>query len=390
MAAITRIGEALPQSVDRTYYPRVESARVAAAVGIVFLHVADSLLAARHGPDLGLSMMRDVTLWALPFFVAAAGFLHGKSRAPGSVEWLRHRAWRLIPLYVLWSVVARVWVLLDLGHDSSSVVSLRQLAEESILGWQHLWFIPMLMICAVPVWYVARTPEREQRLRAPLWVLSAVACAGYLILAAVLTPSPTVTYYLYRSPGYWFFFYVSGWVLARGHVPVTKRVLHLEWAAIVAGMALVVAPDLWRWPATLRYVGAGLIALALVRIVTSSHGRVSGSMNVLGRGTMGVYLLHPFVLAGLLVLVDLPASGPRLLAYAIATATFTCVVSFSVVVACRRWAVGRFVFGWRDTRRRKDSVPSSAGGAIVLDLPGARAARSSDTERLDERRPRAA
>lgn len=346
MAAAIQVAAAFPQPAARPYYSRLDALRIAAAVSVVFLHAADSLMASQHSSSLGLATMRDVSLWAMPFFVAAAGFVHGKSRAPGSIAWLVHRAWRLLPLYVLWSIVAQVWVRLGLRQDSPSAVSFWRLLEETVLGWQHLWFIPMIIICALPVWYVSRTPEREQKLHATLWVLSAALCAGYLAVAAFIS-SLSVIYYLYRSPGYWFLFYVSGWLLGRGYVPVIRRVVQLEEAAVILGVVLMVAPDLWGWVATVRYAGAGLAAMAVLSAAARQRGSASKTVSVLGRATMGVYLLHPFVLIAVFRIVTLCGSVPGSVTFAIAAATLACVVSFSVVVACRRWRVGRFVFGWR-------------------------------------------
>jgi surface polysaccharide O-acyltransferase-like enzyme len=366
LATTIEVVEASPQSGVRAYYPRLDVVRVAAAVSIVVLHSADASLGSQHASDLALTVMRDLSLWAMPFFVAAAGFLHGKSATPGSVDWLAHRARRLLPLYVLWSVAAQGWVQLGLQPSPGS---LRQVLEEALLGWQHLWYIPMIIVCAIPVWWVSRTPEREQRLHAPLWALSVVLCIGYLAAAAALKPSPSLIYYLYRSPGYWFFFYASGWLLGRGHVRLTERTHLVAGPAMFIAIVLLVGPILWGWPATLAYAGAGLAAIAVLSLAARRQGNPTETINTLARATFGVYLLHPFVLVAVFRLMHIGFSGPVSVSYAAAAAIGACIVSFSAVVMCSRWRVGRFVFGWRRVQ-----VPPPGARAVFPGRPTGTAA----------------
>jgi len=345
------------------------------------LHTSGAVGARIGGLSAPQLALHDLSIWALPFFLATAGYFHAAGAPAGGrpASWLGRRLARLAVPFLAFTALYRAYAL----HHFHERYSWFLLRHDLIYGTAsaHLWFLPVLIWCSVIVWLVERTEWNGAR--GALLGVSAAGAVAYMVIAADAAPGAAYGYYLYRTPLFWLLFYVLGWELARrrgenagqsGGRPAVRGAAPADgrpaarvappapsaarfaerasavwtWLALAAGAACLVASRL-PGPAqvvALYYVGAGLAGVAAAALAVRRPGRRLGRLvRTLAAATLGFYLLHFFVLD--LFLTYVPLSGWRYGSglYELIAFAAVALVTAGVVVAARCWRPLRWVFG---------------------------------------------
>ncbi|HZL05940.1 MAG TPA: acyltransferase, partial [Coriobacteriia bacterium] len=179
--------------------------------------------------------LQEIALkWAVPFFFAASGYLHGRSRRAETGEWLRQRMVRLGIPYAFWTTLRLV--------DLSPITPWTLLKQYALaIPPSTLWFLWTLALATVLAWALLRAGVRPVTLAIGALVL-ALAQAGLTewlpasgALAAALRANPTLAL---QSPLTWLWVYAGGIVIARLG---TNRERMPDWApwALLGAVALV-------------------------------------------------------------------------------------------------------------------------------------------------------
>ena len=331
---------------DHAYYPRADAARIVAALSICFLHTSGAVGARAGGQSAPQLALHDLSIWALPFFFAVAGYFHAAGSGVGgrSGSWLGRRLLRLAVPFLAFTALYRAWQLQHF-HERYSWLLLR---HDLIFGtaFAHLWFLPVLVWCCIIVWVVERTGSRGALL-GPL-VVSTGAAVAFVVISSLAPRGASYAYYLYRTPLFWLLFYVCGWWLARRRGEYAWLSADWPWLALAVGAACLVASRLPgpQQVVALYYIGAGLVGLAVAIVAVRRPGRRPGRLvSSLAAATLGFYLLHFFVLD--LFLTYAPLSGWRYgtTLYQLAVYATVTLVTATVVLTARTWRPLRWVFG---------------------------------------------
>jgi hypothetical protein len=177
------------------------------------LHTSGAVGARIGGLSAPQLALHDLSIWALPFFLATAGYFHAAGAPAGGrpASWLGRRLARLAVPFLAFTALYRAYALQHF-HERYSWFLLR---HDLIYGTAsaHLWFLPVLIWCSVIVWLVERTEWNGAR--GALLGVSAAGAVAYIVIAADAAPGAAYGYYLYRTPLFWLLFYVLGWELAR-------------------------------------------------------------------------------------------------------------------------------------------------------------------------------
>lgn len=293
-------------------------------------------------------VLHDLSIWALPFFFAAAGYFHAAGAAPGGRPgaWLGRRVIRLAVPFLAFTVLYRAWELRHF-HQRYSWLGLR---HDLIYGTAsaHLWFLPVLISCSVIVWLVERTDSR--RARVGLLAAAVGAAVTFVVVSAFAPSGVSYAYYLYRTPLYWLVFYLLGWGFARRRNEESPR----RASALLPGFALGVGAACLaasRLPGpqqvvALYFVGAGLAGLAVAALALRRPGPRPGRLvGALAGAALGFYLLHFFVLDLFLTYVPLSAWRYGTALYEMAVFAMVTIVTAGIVVTARAWPPARWVLG---------------------------------------------
>jgi surface polysaccharide O-acyltransferase-like enzyme len=311
----------------------LDGLRFIAACAIVLQHVMAS--------SFGQGATWAIAIWgschvALPIFFAVAGALHALRRPPpGDVKWLRRRWVRLMLPFFAWVLIysARPLAAAVLFAGSSFQGGALGYLGLSLIGGGGLWFLPQLAIITTIAWALPSPTARNS-----VAVISLAIYAGLVVSGADrLLPEGT----------YWAFLplylavYLGGFA-ALTHEPARENL----WAGIV--VALIAAAGLLPWlqvelsgvwteVAWLMYPAGGLAAVMLVAIRASHPGngatRALGSVPALHEVSLGLYLVHPLLLAPAVRLAAERLANPL---WALATFVAVTLSSLAVVIALRR------------------------------------------------------
>ncbi|SDU86554.1 acyltransferase [Jiangella alkaliphila] len=297
--------------------------RVLAIAGVVTIHTAAATAVIEGARDQrrGLvAIILDIgAVFTVPVFVMVSGaLLLDPRRFRGAGDFLRRRAWRLVPAILFWHVFYlgfRYWY-------KEETLTWDQVVNEFLNGrtYTALYFfwivLGLALITPMLVPWIATASRR-----AVLVAGAGAAAMPILTMATLELRGTTVTWIV--TPWTWWTpylgFYLLGWAL-RG---VVLRGFALAGVAVAA--AGLGAMTIWQWnnPAApdwlqtispVTYYGLGvhlysiavfLLAQALIRPGALLGGlarpRMAGLGRLLGDATLGVFALHLAVLG---VVVD--------------------------------------------------------------------------------------
>ncbi|WP_433227616.1 acyltransferase family protein [Actinomadura formosensis] len=408
MRPATRTARPAPPPISG-HQDTIDGLRAVAALAVLVFHVA-SAAGSIVNPD-GPRWLFNGGQVGVPVFFTLSGLLlyrpwaatvlDGRS-APRTVEYLRKRAFRIVPAY--WAVIVVYMATAGRDHigDPVTWVSLLTLTQTYLpdpwwngpLGPAELgqfwslvvevsWYVTLPFTAAVLAWYARRAQTHDAGVRAKrlLTGIGVYASLSFLWTAAMFVPDR------HSHLGLWlpryFVWFAIGMALAvvtvwarldeRRPVAALCRAVSDSWAACwVAAAALYVVaatpaagplslqtPDAF-WTSALHLVVFGLCAAALVAPVALAPagqpalGAILGNrvMRFLGRISYGVFLWQLLIIVswydatGRGFQGDVATDLPLMAAASIAAGTLTHYLV--------EWPVGRL------TRRRDRSRPAPA------------------------------
>ncbi len=341
------------------FIPALEGMRALAALGVVTTHVAFQTRSV-DGSVMGAIWGRlDL---AVALFFALSGFLlwrphaaaaRGGPPAPGVRRYLRHRAVRILPAYVV--VVLVVLALVPAARGASALTWLANLTLLQVYvpyalvsGLTQMWSlaVEVSFYVALPLlaWFLVRLRGPRARLRVPVMLMVAVISLGWAFVAHHLPLTDGVSGTLWL-PGYlpWF---LTGTVLAevaasdsggRLRRLSTRRVPMAVLAVVVyavactpvagpSGLGTVTAAEF----AVKTALGA-VLGWALLAPLVLAPGRhrflASEAMQTLGRWSYAIFIWHLAVLAVVFPLVGFALFGGTMWSVWLVTVIVTIGVS---------------------------------------------------------------
>ena len=340
-----------PPGAAREQLDWVTWARVLAILGVVSIHNAAPNAAA---PDARDSVAGTVAIAldlgfveVVPLFVMVSGaLLLDPHRFRSSGQFLRHRAWRLIPPLVFWNVFYVVLDGLLTGRWRDPV----ELVRDAVTGRiaVHLYFfwivLGLALLTPVVVRWVAVTGRRE-------WLAGGLLAASIPVLTTTTTGLREEPMTFVHTAWTWWIPYAGAFVLGWALRGVVLRGGRLAAAALLgAGLTVLVAWQ-WRNPAApewlqtlapvnyygptvlLLTVAAFLVAQGALRADGPLHALVSpGVMRLVapvGAATLGVFGLH---LAVLRLAIEWEWFGPGATTVPLLLARYVVVVAVTLAV----------------------------------------------------------
>lgn len=263
-----------------------------------------------------LLVMRQVANFSVALLLAISGMMAGWSRQPCDGRWVLVRLKRLLPPYILWSL------LFMSIHNPDHFRSLPYLVVDFVSGQGMLgigYFVVLLLQMIVLTPLIARIGSVRSHL---LWIV-AITAAG-LAYSYVVGPA---NYYLLSKFPYtalpfpvFYPFYHLGFLVAReGMVARLSggRTLAAAGLAAVVALGLSIAEALAWLPIKLSMANAQVKAsslfysLTIFALMLGSHRRVrfpvAGWLAWFGRNSYAIYVIHLFPV---LALLDLMRQGP--------------------------------------------------------------------------------
>lgn len=339
--------------------------RVVAILGVVVIHTVGSTAA---GPgstttvDGWVARWLDLSfIWAVPVFVMLSGLLSlDPSRFRGSGDYLRRRAWRLVPAVVVWNLVYVAYLSLTRdGWWTGPREVLAAVLEGRVAP--HLYFfwivLGLSLLTPVLVPWVACASRREV-------VVAALAAYAVPVLSTWPLGADGAPVGLIHVAWTWWLPYLGAYLTGRAlHGVLLPR----RWvpAAVLAVLGLCALLS-WQWrnpaaPAWLEewlgahyYSPSVAVLSVLVVLLAQTLVRPGGALAALARpaatrlagpvggATLGVFGLHYLVL---LVGIDTGVLGEPVAPWPVLVlrAAVVAVVTTVLVLVLRRVPVVRAV-----------------------------------------------
>lgn len=253
----------------------VDIMRYLAAVGIVLFHVRAPYVSVTHS--------------ALPLFTIYLAFF---SVTPGATAArLVHRLWHLLRLWLIWS---GIYAGLKIAE---AVVDGRPIASE-FLPWMlltgpalHLWFMPFAIFLVGIGFVISRLLPRTPLPEGLLMLV--VTCTILVALWLNTTGEKPIPL------GQWIYVWPAaafGFVAA-----ILNQNSRIGLAIVFAGVVSLIGFYLGAGTSVFQFLGASLVAIVSFLVVTPST-RMSETLRDL---SLGVYFIHPAVVALLLRMPNL-------------------------------------------------------------------------------------
>jgi peptidoglycan/LPS O-acetylase OafA/YrhL len=381
-----------PAGGTRRFLPAVEGMRACAAIGVVITHVA---FQTRHSSGVAGRLFGRFDL-AVAVFFALSGFLlwrghaaaaRGLGSSPSTSHYLRSRAIRIVPAYVV-AVIVILTLLPDADHPNLTVwlanLSLTQVYVPLTLtaGLTQMWSLSVevtfYLVLPVLALLAGRLPVRG---RAPAIAGLGVASWfwGWIPFTAPAGINPL------NWPPAFFSWFAAGMLLAEwAYSPVVlphRLARRRVPMAIVVVVAYLVAASPLAGPAGLvpstaaqftvktamgALVAAGLVApLVLDRPETAHRLLATAPMVTLGRWSYGIFVWHLAAMTMVFPVIGVfPFRGhmPAVLALTLIFATAIAAVSYALIESPCREALRRWEF-----RRKPGRVEADVATVVAAD-----------------------
>jgi surface polysaccharide O-acyltransferase-like enzyme len=266
----------------------VDLVKAIGIVAVVLIHCLRPFWS--HDVTPGELWISSATLFAVPGFLAASGFLYStQTRVPWADT--RARLIRLLVPYLVASVAAQLYTTFVDGKAWTWQAALHDLALASSFGPFYYVLVATVFVVATP--FLAMLPSA-----AFVGVTVAAAVLQWLSWAGFGTAQ---FFWLTRNPFHWLGFFLAGWWLRRSEALVLPRLAQWRIAYVLLGGATAIAAAAIEARSVSVRWFAGTMALVkvggvLTLILALGAERKSGSRSVrfLSDSTYTIYLFHLF------------------------------------------------------------------------------------------------
>ena len=273
-------------------YDGIDWLRGIAAFGIVGCHLALAPMSD------ACWRIRDLCDMNVGLFAALSGFLMFKNGGIANLrEYMKKRCLRLLPVYFIWTLV---FIAFGLIFDATVRHGLNT-------KWQDLWFYPKVvfggqasahlwfLICLFYVQIVVAMFSKVLQLLGG-WIL--LVLGFVVVFAASLYMNVWFWGYPIRMLGFVLTGYALRVMIAQGNIFLTQR--FILW--IFLGMAVAVAHYFISKDCVSAFVKDWFLAVPLLLSFVTMP-KVAGAKarigSLLSETSMGVYLVHPIITAGI-------------------------------------------------------------------------------------------
>jgi peptidoglycan/LPS O-acetylase OafA/YrhL len=282
--------------VENRFWNNIQLLRLFAAYSIVYIHLEAVFLAlgeTRH--------VLDVLRLGTDLFVVVAGFLTAQvlvlSKKSG-LEYLKHRATRILPLYFIFTILAYLVETRLMQHHendfSDLLMSLTFIPYGTYPVLYPTWTLQIIVGFSLIVGLVHLVWPRQS-----VYIASAIVVAA-TVVGAVTKPSNSVLAF-YTNPivvdfafGVAIFKLVTSGAIER----LPAKMAPLAGVVIIVCLSLAVMRPFY-WPEVPRLVALGLPAsgllIGVLVLETSGFAISSSTVNFLAKCTYAIYLCHWFV-----------------------------------------------------------------------------------------------
>ena len=273
-----------PVARDGPRLPEVDRLRAIAIVTVVFIHGLPFKPPVTDAVDYWLS---DITRFSVATLVFVSGWL--LPREPVNGGWVWHRLRRLVPAYLLASVVMITLSRLTPVIDERPLLQTLLLGDA--VGPYYYVFVLVVLIAVTPA--LQRLTPRLQ------WTLLGVSAAG-----AVLIELADLSLYAHNHlPLTWLPHYLAGYLLRPFRPALGRLADHVQAASVVvAGAVLVGVGVIGVETAPRRLMTVlgmwAVLAMLLVLTVTAEDATTRLTRTLSARSYL-IYLYHPPIVAGL-------------------------------------------------------------------------------------------
>ena len=314
-----------PVSVRKRDYA-MDYLRVAAMLGVIMIHVSSRYVAMDSSVTfLGANLpywFNQISRFSVPLFILLSGAALNRSQMPlagakGILAFYRRRCWKILPAYVVWTLV---YYLEGHGFDFPSLFQFSFL-RELLLGSAapHLYFIIVLLQC-----YLLYPLLRHWMERAPFPCLLVsfliTFCSQMLLVfrSAGLDGLRLPAVFWQLVPA-WLFYFMAGMALTPERMTALRQFSLRNTAVFLpAGLVLAVFaglegrvawdPGLTLRPLLLPYQFITLPALLAAWGVMTHLPKMAKLIGFLARHSMTIYFGHVLVLGFLWERIDFPGT----------------------------------------------------------------------------------
>jgi peptidoglycan/LPS O-acetylase OafA/YrhL len=311
------------------------------AVSILVVALIHSLPFFRD-PDLSSveSWLLHVTKFAVPGFLFCSGFLQASASGGAQMAQTRRRLTRLLPPYLVASLIALVWRTWREG-SLGPATWMRDLAFGAAFGPYYYIFVIVALTLAVPL--IRRCSGRQ------LWLLFCLMLPLQWVLSNVLAFHVIPLFWHLRNPLTWSSYFVLGWLLAERRTSVNDWIARNRIPACSGLTGLVLAigviswwepPGIWAETADMMLVYA---VLSLLFVASQGRRLDARPIRYLSDASYSIYLYHLFFIEMAKPWVTAPPGEFRIAALAV---PWGAALLGSVTVV----SVGRVLLGSRARR----------------------------------------
>ncbi|QEO14169.1 acyltransferase [Agromyces intestinalis] len=288
----------------RTDVARKDWMELVKGVAIILVVIFHTMLFLRaldyQGGGLGRSKIAFEPFPMPAFFVITGMFALRVPQWTFAEVWKRRLA-QYLYLYVLWSVIRFAFYLVVpnvRAEDGAGVTASDPLALALIFVWptSSYWFIYALLLFTIAVWLVRK---------APIWAQLAGAGVVSVLFSSGLADTHNVGW---NRMGEYLVFFVAGVVLSKriDRAVAESKPWHV-WASLAVSLAvsalLALVPVSREVPGVALVAQVASLAFGFTAAVRLVRLRPLGFLSYLGKRTLDIYLLHVFVIAGLVAVI---------------------------------------------------------------------------------------